>query len=108
MPQRWNISSRPCRVRLISKGRFSRLPGYDANMDVDGLISAFRGLKNAAVYPRFLIACILNQPRLRPQHVAHLFEPHPERIVEEMRIAGGGLHLRVAEQFADHRQAHAA
>ena len=50
----------------------------------------------------------LNQPRLRPQQIADLFEPGAKGIVEQVGIALRCLNLRVAEELADHWQRHAA
>lgn len=49
-----------------------------------------------------------NEPRNCPQHIADLFEPDANRIVEQVGIALRRLDLRVAEKLADHRQRHAA
>jgi hypothetical protein len=54
------------------------------------------------------LARSLNQPRLRAQHIADLFEPRAKGIVEQMGIALRGLNLRMTEKFADHRQRHAS
>ena len=35
---------------------------------------------------------------LPAQRVADLFEPDPQRIIEQMRVSLGGLDLRVAEK----------
>ncbi len=51
---------------------------------------------------------VANQPLLRPQHIAHLFEPGAKGIIEQVHIALRGLNLRAAEESADHRQRHAA
>jgi hypothetical protein len=50
----------------------------------------------------------LNQPRLRPQHIADLFKPRAKGIVEQVGVALRGLNLSVAKKLADHRQRHAA
>ncbi len=50
----------------------------------------------------------MNQPRLRPQHIADLFKPGAKGIVEQVGVALGGLNLCVAEELANHRQRHAA
>lgn len=49
-----------------------------------------------------------NQPRLRPQHIADLFEPGAEGIVQQVGIALRGLNLCMAQKLADHRQRHPA
>ncbi len=50
----------------------------------------------------------LNEPRLRPQHIADLFKPGAKGIVEQVGIALRCLNLRMAEELADHRERHAA
>lgn len=47
-----------------------------------------------------LDASELNKPRLRPQHIADLFEPGAKGIIEQVGVSLRGLHLRMAEELA--------
>jgi hypothetical protein len=49
-----------------------------------------------------------HQLRLCPQHIADLFEPGAQRIVEQVGVVLGGLNLRVAKELTYHRQRHTA
>ena len=49
-----------------------------------------------------------NDRRGGGEQSAYLFKPRAKRIVEQVRRAGRGLHLRVAEELADHRQSYPA
>ena len=65
-------------------------------------------IRDGAATGEFRLRSHLNEPRLRPQHVADLFETSAKGIVEQVGIALGGLNLRMAEELADHRQRHPA
>jgi hypothetical protein len=51
-------------------------------------------------------ARIHDQPRLRPQRSAVLFESGAQGIIEQVRVALGSLHLLMAKLLTDHRQRH--
>lgn len=81
-----SLSFRPARSRLCSRGPSARRRC------------------------RFVFVCPFSALRLRPQHgsadgIGNSFGGGLDRIIGQMGIAGGGLHLGMAKQFADHRQA---
>jgi len=82
------------------------LQNAPSNLQVRGL--SFLNVAGVLSEILLSVACgskagLFNQPRLRPQHIADLFEPGAQGVVEKVGVALCSLDLRIAEALPDHR-----